>query len=74
MMQYSTIRTLGQDRLAELHRQAQRDALTRATRRQHSAHQASALLAAPTRRAHCREAATGNAGRPLMPPAICRPR
>jgi hypothetical protein len=73
MMQYSTTRILGRDRLAEVHRQAQRDALTRATWRQHSAHQASALLATLIR-AHRREAATGNAGRPLMPPAICRPR
>jgi len=33
MMQYTTARALGEDRLAELHRQAQRDALARAASR-----------------------------------------
>lgn len=37
MMLETTIRALGQDRLAELHRQAQRDALVRAPRRERSA-------------------------------------
>jgi hypothetical protein len=74
MMQYTTIRALGQARLAEMHRQAERDALTRAVRRQHSAHQAPGLLGALTRPARRRQAAAGNAGGPLMPPDICRPR
>ena len=73
-MQYTTVQALGQARLAELHRQARRDVLPGAARR-HSARQAPALLAAAlTRRARRREAAAGKADRPLMPPAICRPR
>ena len=45
---------VGQARLADLHRQAQRDALARAARRarrQHSTHRAPGFLAALTRRA-----------------------
>ena len=33
MMQYTTVQALGQARLADLHHQAQRDALARGTRR-----------------------------------------
>jgi hypothetical protein len=49
MMPCTTVQALGQARLAELHHQAQRDALARAARRarrQHSAHLAPRLLAA----------------------------
>ncbi len=54
MMSYATTQALGQARLAELHRQAQRDALSRAARRArrpHSTHRTPGLLAALTRRA-----------------------
>ena len=55
MMQYTTVQYLGRARLAELHRQAQRDALARAarwghrTRQQHFTHLAPGLLAVVTR-------------------------
>jgi len=54
MMSYSTTQALGQARLADLHRQAQRDALARAirrARRPHSTHRTPGLLAALTSRA-----------------------
>jgi len=55
MMQYTTVQALGQARLAELHRQAQRDALSRTgkarnTSRRHLAHRRLRLLDALTRR------------------------
>ena len=52
MMPYSTVKALGQARLAELHDQARRDALARAAsqaRRQRSAHRMPGLLATVTR-------------------------
>lgn len=58
MMQHTTVYALGQDRLAEMHHQAQRDALARAARRAHrtrqqrSTHPAPRLLAVVTRWAH----------------------
>jgi hypothetical protein len=52
MMHYTTAQALGQARLAELHRQAQRDALGRTARRARRARQHTpALLAAFTWRA-----------------------
>lgn len=54
MMPYATIQALGRARLAEMHHQAQRDALARAARRarrQHSTHLAPKLFAALARRA-----------------------
>jgi hypothetical protein len=56
MMQHTTIRALAQDRLAELHRQAQRDTLARTARRPRTAHRPPALLAALNRWARRREA------------------
>ena len=53
MMQHTTVQALGQARLAELHRQAQRDGLARAARgtRQHQhGRRAPGFLAAVTRR------------------------
>ena len=56
MMHYTTAQALGQARLAELHRQAQRDALAsavrlaRRARRQHATHRPPALQAALTQR------------------------
>jgi hypothetical protein len=47
-MQSTTVQALGQGRLAELHRQAQRDSLARAAGRRHPARH---LLAALTGRA-----------------------
>ena len=55
-MQHTTVQALGQARLAELHRQAERDALARAARRVHRArtrrpgHRAPGILTALTRR------------------------
>jgi hypothetical protein len=37
MMQHTTVQALGRAHLAELHRQAQRDALSRAARKAHRA-------------------------------------
>lgn len=60
MMHHTTVQALGQARLADLHRQAQRDALARAARRarrarrQYSAHLAPGLVAALIRRARRR--------------------
>lgn len=57
MMPYTSAQALSQARLANLHDQAQRDALARAARRarrarrQHSAHRTPGLLAALVRRA-----------------------
>jgi hypothetical protein len=54
MMQHTTVQALGRAHLAELHRQAQRDALARAARqarrarRQQSGHRATGILAAVT--------------------------
>jgi hypothetical protein len=51
MMQHTTVQALGQARLAELHHQAQRDALARAARRarrQRPRHRAPGVLAAVT--------------------------
>jgi hypothetical protein len=54
MMQHTTLQALGQARLAEIHRQAQRDALARAARqarrarRQQSGYPGRAVLAAVT--------------------------
>jgi hypothetical protein len=58
MMQHTTVQALGRDRLAELQRQAQRDALARSARqarraqRQQSGRRGPGLLAAVTARAH----------------------
>jgi hypothetical protein len=55
MMPHTTIQALGQARLAELHRQAQRDGLSRAARqsrrarRQRSGYRAAAIPAARVR-------------------------
>lgn len=52
MMPYTTLQALGQARLAELHHQAQDDALARAARRvsrQHSTHHPPGLWTALTR-------------------------
>jgi hypothetical protein len=55
MMSYTTVQALGQARLADLHRQAQRDVLARAARRArrarrpHFAHLAAGRVAALTR-------------------------
>jgi hypothetical protein len=54
MMQHTTMQALGQARLAELHHQAQRDALVRAargTRRRQRGRRGLGLLAAITGRA-----------------------
>jgi hypothetical protein len=54
MMHYTTAQALGQARLADLHGQAQREALARAARharRSHSAYRLPGLLAALTPRA-----------------------
>lgn len=77
MMQYPTTWALGQARLAELHRQAQLDALAGAARRQRSARPAAALLAAVTRWTARREAVTDGADGPGhaaggLPPALRR--
>jgi len=48
MMQYPTIRDLGQSRLADLHAQARRDALAHAARRPRSTRRPPRLLAALT--------------------------
>jgi hypothetical protein len=54
MMQHTTVQALGQARLAELHRQGQRDALARAARqarrarRQEPEHRGPGILAAVT--------------------------
>jgi hypothetical protein len=54
MMQHTTVQALGQARLAELHRQAHRDALARAARqarrvrRQQSGHRGPGILSAVT--------------------------
>ena len=51
MMQHTTVQALGRAHLAELHRQAQRDALARAARKargQQSGHRAPGILAAMT--------------------------
>jgi hypothetical protein len=48
MMQHTTIQALGQARLAELHRQARRDAQARGTRRHPRRRRASGLLATVT--------------------------
>jgi hypothetical protein len=67
MMHYTTAQALGQVRLAELHHQAQRDALARAARRarrarrQHATQRTTALRAALTRRARHPGAAPGSA-------------
>jgi len=56
MMQHTTVQALGQARLADLHRQAQRDALARAARQarrgrsRRPGHRAPAILNAGTRR------------------------
>jgi hypothetical protein len=66
MMHPTTTQALGQARLAELHHQAQRDALARAARQaRHTAKQQSGnhrpgLLAAITRRACRPRTATGS--------------
>ena len=66
MMQPTTVQALGQARLAEWHRQAQRDALGRAARqarhaaRQQSGNHRPGLLAAVTRRARRPRTATGS--------------
>jgi len=55
MMQHTTVLALGRVRLAELQRQAQRDALAtaaRQARKQQSGHRASGILAALTVWAH----------------------
>ena len=55
MIQHTTVQALGRAHLAELQRQAQRDALARAARqarRQQSGHRAPAILAAVTAWAH----------------------
>jgi hypothetical protein len=55
MMQHTTVQALGRAHLAELQRQAQRDALARAARqalRQQSGHRAPGILAAVTAWAH----------------------
>ena len=68
MMQYTTVHTLGQDRLAEMHHQAERDALARAARRAHRTrqqrptHPAPALLAVVTRWAHRRRVSAASSG------------
>jgi len=49
MLPYTTVQALGQARLAEMHRQAQRDALARTARRQHSTTHAPGLRATLTR-------------------------
>jgi hypothetical protein len=51
MMQHTTVQALGQARLAELHRQAQRDGLARAARRRQRARRRPGLLAAVAGRA-----------------------
>jgi hypothetical protein len=54
MMHYATVKALGQARLAELHRQAQRDSLARTarqarrTRKQQPGYRASGIVAAVT--------------------------
>jgi hypothetical protein len=55
MMHYTTAQALGQARLAELHQQAQRDALARAARRARSA-----------RRQHAAERTPGARGRLIL--------
>ena len=56
-MMHTTAQALGRARLADLHHQAQRDALARAARRsrrarrQHATHRTRAILAALTRQA-----------------------
>jgi hypothetical protein len=57
MMQYTTMGALGQDRLAKLHRQAERDALRRAAQRQRSTRPLTGLRAAFTGWARRREPA-----------------
>ena len=55
MMQHTTVRALGQARMAELQRQAQRDALARAARkarRQRTGHRTPGILAVVTGWAH----------------------
>ena len=52
MLPYTTVQALGQARLADMHRQAQRDALARtarSSRRQHSGPRTTGLRAALTR-------------------------
>ena len=70
MITYSTIQALAQARLADLHDQARRDALARATprarraRRQHAPHRATALLAALSQaRVLRRKTSVGTPGR-----------
>ena len=58
MMQHTTVQALGRAHLAELHRQAQRDALARAARkarrarRREPGHRTPGILAAVTAWAH----------------------
>lgn len=51
-MMHTTAQALGRAHLAELHRQAQRDALARRARRQEPRHRAPGILAAVTAWAH----------------------